>query len=235
MQISKRLQTAVNFVTIGNRVADIGCDHAYTSIYLLQKGIASSVIALDINKGPLQRAKENIKRYGFSDQIETRLSDGAKELHVGEVDTVFITGMGGALVVKILTDSSDVIDSCKELILQPQSEIFLVRHYLHEKGYRITNENMIIEEGKFYVMLRAERSTDGQDLSYDGEFYYQYGRKLLEDRNEILKQYLIKEKDIYLSILDQLVGNPTEQSMKRANEVKQQLKYIEEGLQYYEM
>ena len=95
MQLSHRLTTVAEFVTKGNKVADIGCDHAHTSIYLVEKGIAASSIAMDVNKGPLQRANENISRFGFEGRITTRLSDGAKELTPGEADTLLISGMGG--------------------------------------------------------------------------------------------------------------------------------------------
>lgn len=233
MQISKRLGAAVALVTKNNRVADIGCDHAYTSIYLVENGIASKVIACDINKGPLQRAKENIARYGYDSIIETRLSDGAKKIEPGEVDTLLVSGMGGGLVVKILSDSKEVVEACSELILQPQSEIFLVRKYLHEIGYQITEENMVIDEEKYYVMMRATKA-DCQPR-YSEEVCYQYGAKLLENKNEILYQYLKKEKATYESILEKLVMTQTQNSKKREEEVKQQLEYIKEGLRYYEV
>ncbi|WP_310604990.1 tRNA (adenine(22)-N(1))-methyltransferase [Anaerosporobacter sp.] len=233
MQISKRLGAAVALVSKKSRVADIGCDHAYTSIYLVENGIASKVIACDINKGPLQRAKENIARFGYSATIETRLSDGAKEIKPGEVDTLLISGMGGALVVKILSDSKEVVDTCSELILQPQSEIFLVRRYLHEIGYQIVEEDMLIDEGKYYVMMRAIKAENRQE--YSEEAYYQYGAKLLENKNEILHQFLNKEKATYEGIRDSLCDVQTEQAKKRKSEVKQQLEYITEGLRHYEM
>ncbi|WP_455715613.1 tRNA (adenine(22)-N(1))-methyltransferase [Anaerosporobacter sp.] len=233
MQISKRLGAAVALVTKNNRVADIGCDHAYTSIYLVENRIAPKIIACDINKGPLERAKENIARFGYSSIIETRLSDGAKNIEPGEVDTLLVSGMGGGLVVKILSDSKEVVESCSELILQPQSEIFLVRKYLHKIGYQITDENMIIDDGKYYVVMRATKEDYQQ--RYTKEVCYQYGAKLLENKNEILYQFLMKEKATYESIQNKLLTMQTEHSKKREEEVKQQLEYIEEGLQYYEM
>jgi len=83
VQISKRLQEVARLVTKEKAVADVGCDHAYTSIYLVQQGIASKVIAMDVNRGPLERAKLNIEKYGMQQQIQTRLSDGIKELKPG--------------------------------------------------------------------------------------------------------------------------------------------------------
>ncbi|WP_167958312.1 tRNA (adenine(22)-N(1))-methyltransferase [Anaerosporobacter faecicola] len=233
MQISKRLRAAVALVTKNNRVADIGCDHAYTSIYLVENKIASKVIACDINKGPLERAKENIAHYGYDSVIETRLSDGAKKITPGEVDTLFLSGMGGALVVKILSQSKEVTLQCNELILQPQSEIFLVRRYLHDIGFEITKEDMVIDDGKYYVMMRATKTDEEQQ--YTSEAEYLYGAELLKNRNPILLQFLHKEKNTYEKILSTLEKTQSDNSMKRISEVKEQLEYIEEGLGYYDM
>ena len=89
-------------ITKGGKVADIGCDHAYLSIYMIKHQIAESVIAMDVNRGPLERARDNIRKSGYENQINVRLSDGIKELNVGEADTLLIAGMGGGLIQKIL-------------------------------------------------------------------------------------------------------------------------------------
>ena len=135
MQLSLRLKTVADSVTGGNRVADVGCDHAYIAIHLAENNIAPRVVAMDVNKGPLSKAMENIEIRGLEDRIETRLSDGLARLNPGEADTVVIAGMGGALMVRILTEGESALKEVKELILQPQSEIFLVRRHLHTNGY----------------------------------------------------------------------------------------------------
>lgn len=236
MQISKRLLAAINYVTPLNRVADIGCDHAYTAIYLMKNQIASHVIACDINKGPIERAKKNIERFGLSLQIETRLSNGAKEIVPGEVDTLFISGMGGELMTTILSDSKEVVLQCKELVLQPQSEVFLVRKYLHSIGFFITNENMLIEDGKYYVMMRAQKG-DGmskEEVPYQTETYYRYGKILLEEKNKVLYEFLKKEKITYERIREKLKDSQSLDTNQRKLEVMNQLQYIEEGLRVYE-
>jgi len=148
MQLSLRLKTVADSVTGGSRVADVGCDHAYIAIHLAENNIAPRVIAMDVNKGPLSKARDNIELRGLKDRIETRLSDGLARLTPGEADTVVIAGMGGALMARILTDGETDLNEVKELILQPQSEIFLVRRYLHENGYRIESEKMEKEDEK---------------------------------------------------------------------------------------
>ena len=94
MQLSKRLSAVAGFVTPGYKVADVGCDHAFTSIYLVANHISPQVIAMDVNLGPLERAKENIEKYKVEDRIIIRRSDGIKELEPGEVDSVILAGMG---------------------------------------------------------------------------------------------------------------------------------------------
>lgn len=251
MQLSNRLTTVAKFVTKGNRVADIGCDHAHTSIYLVENGIAISSIAMDMNKGPLQRANENIKRFGFEDKITTRLSDGAKELKPGEVDTLLISGMGGLLMNKILSDSIEVVKTAKELVLQPQSEIALVRKYIHELGFSIEKEAMLIEEEKYYTAIKAvktekskkaEAALKNHDSSenhmdsehYDKEIFYRYGKLLLAEKNPVLKQFLENGKVSYEKIVKEISGKDLERTRERCKELKEELAFIREALEYYQ-
>lgn len=143
-------------VTKGNVVADVGCDHAYISIYLVEGKVAPKTIALDVNEGPLLRAQENIASYGMEGLITTRLSDGLHKLKPNEADSIVIAGMGGPLMIKILEEGSECVATAKELILQPQSEIWRVREYLHNLNFEITKEDMCIDEGKYYTVLHAQ-------------------------------------------------------------------------------
>ena len=155
MELSKRLYAVASLVTEGASVADIGTDHGYIPIYLTEQKIASKVIALDINKGPLERARMHIIGHGLKDQIETRLSDGLKAVDPGEVDTMIAAGMGGGLVIKILEEGKDVVDQLYTCILQPQSEIQRVREYLATNHLKIIAEDMVEEDGKFYPMMKV--------------------------------------------------------------------------------
>ena len=203
MELSKRLSVVAGAVTPGNRVADIGTDHGYVPIYLLKKGNCPFAIAMDVNRGPLERAKEHIQKEGLSDVIQTRLSNGLEKLHPGEVDTIVIAGMGGDLICRILSAAPQVLKHCRELILQPQSEWFKVRHFLHAHGYKIEKEWFLKEDGKYYVILRAQavkKEGSGDEntrktLSYEDEFSYEYGRYLLDERNPVLLEYLKKEAE----------------------------------------
>ena len=102
MELSKRLYAVAGLVTEGASVADIGTDHGYVPIYLVEEGIARKALALDVNRGPLERARMHIVGHGLGDKIETRLSDGLREIRPGEVDTIIVSGMGGPLTLSLI-------------------------------------------------------------------------------------------------------------------------------------
>ena len=227
VQLSKRLLAAAGMVTKGNIVADVGCDHAYTSIYLCQAGIAPKVIAMDVNKGPLVGAKAHVEEAGLSENIDIRLSDGLQRLIPGETDTVLLCGMGGLLMIKILSDYPEATASLKELILQPQSEVGEVRAFLHKQGYEITEEHMLKEDGKFYVMMRAVKSEVPQ--AYETECDYVYGKLLLEEKNPVLLEYLDREHRLRADVLTALSGQDTENARARKESLAMEFSLIEEA------
>ncbi len=201
IKLSKRLECIVSNVKSGGIVADIGCDHAFTSICLVERKLAKGAIAMDINKEPLKRAKKHITEAGMEEYILTRLSDGAKELKEGEADTILISGLGGALITDILSKSLNIIKTSEELVLSPQSEIYLVRHFLHDNGFKIVHEDMVKEQGKFYVIIRAVQGEE----HYKEEAGYIYGEYLAGTKNPVLKEFLIKEQKRIENILDNFV------------------------------
>lgn len=225
MQLSERLLAAAGLVTRGNRVADIGCDHAYTSIYLCREGIAPSVIAADVHRGPLLRAKQNVELYGLTEQISLRLSDGLASFSAGEADTLLLTGMGGLLMLNILSEFPDVTASAKELVLQPQSEVASVRRWLHNSGYKITTERMIKEEEKFYVLLRAIKADVLQH--YEQECNYVYGKELAAEDREVFREFLTREKKLREEVLAKLSMQETKKTKERTWELQQELLLIE--------
>ena len=212
MELSKRLKSVADMVTKGSKVADIGCDHGYVSIYLVKEKLAMDVIAMDVNKGPLECARQNVEREGLAQYIELRLSDGLKALSAGEVNSIICAGMGGRLVVKILTEGKAVLSKVRELILQPQSEIQLVRKFLYENGFEIVQENMVLDDGKYYQMMRAVKGESQQgDLGEPSsevisitEVEAKYGPCLLKNQHPVLKEFLLLEKHKYEGILLEL-------------------------------
>ena len=231
MELSKRLYAVAGLVTEGASVADIGTDHGYVPIYLVESGIASKVIALDVNQGPLNRARMHIVGHGLGDRIETRLSDGLTRIRPGEVDTVIASGMGGPLTIRILQEGKEVADQLNALILQPQSEICRVRRFLTENGYRIEQEDMVLEDGKYYPVMRV---VHGTKEPYE-EWEYLYGKRLLEARHPVLLEFLKRELRIKESILEQLADRSgSESARERAEEICRDREWIQKALAQYE-
>ena len=208
MQLSKRMDRLASMVTEGSSLADVGTDHGYIPIALVQTGKVSRAIAMDINKGPLERAALHIREQHLEDRITTRLSDGMTALKEGEADTVLIAGMGGALIVHILEGGAHCLASVKELILQPQSEIWLVREWLCEHGYKITDEDIVLDEGKYYPMMRVEHGS--MKLPARGEL--EYGNPALQRSIGVWSAYLRAEQGKTDVILKTLVDNGQEKS-----------------------
>jgi tRNA (adenine22-N1)-methyltransferase len=236
MQLSKRLHAVASLVTPGYRVADIGCDHAYTSIYLAENRMAEHIIAMDVNQGPIDRARENIVRYGFADKIETRKSNGLEKLKPGEADILLIAGMGGALTKQILEEGLELFMQAREVILQPQSEINKVREMLTEHHFLIIEENMLMEDGKYYMMMKAvpEQYADTPEgYCLKKREHYYYGRLLLEGRHPVLYSYLNWERELCENILQILREEQTGNAMTRSREMDEKLNLIQDGLEYY--
>lgn len=231
LQISRRLKAVAALVSPGLVLADVGCDHGYIPIYLIQKGQIPRAIAMDINQGPLLRAKEHIREWGLETYIETRLSDGLEALEPGEAQCLVIAGMGGPLMERILTQGAPILKEMKELILQPQSEIGNFRRFLAENGYRIVEEDMIEEDGKYYPMMKAVQG----NMHYIKKAEYLYGKKLLEKRHPVLKEFLEKEDRASRELLDKLTQVETFSAQKRKEELLEEIRDREEALAYYEM
>ena len=153
--LSERLRAVASMVAPGVRVCDVGCDHGFVSIWLVECRISPCVLAMDVREGPLGAARKHVTERGLQSRIETRLSDGLHNYKIGEADSLICAGMGGRLMMRILGEEKAKTDSFRELILQPQSELMEFRAWLREHGLRITDEKMVEEDGKFYPMMRA--------------------------------------------------------------------------------
>lgn len=229
--LSKRLKCLTDMVSQGNRVVDVGCDHGFLSVYLVQEGISPSVLAMDVRPGPLSRAKEHIAQYGLDQYIETRISDGLEALNVGEAETMVCAGMGGKLMTKILTDSEEKAKQLKELILQPQSELPIFRRFLREVGYEIVEENILCEEGKYYFPMKVVYT--GVKKECEEPLYDEFGELLLTGRHPVLKDYLNERKDTTAQIIAAVRVNENERAQQRLEEMELELAKIEKALGYY--
>lgn len=229
MELSKRLQAVAGLVSEGVTVADVGTDHGYIPIYLCKIDRCPKAIAMDVNEGPLLRAKAHIAEYGLQELIETRQSDGVQKLTPGEYECVVIAGMGGALTVRILTEGEAVFRSLKEFVLQPQSELWKVRQYLSENGYVIVQEDMVLEDGKYYPMMKV---LNGSSSAYD-MVELRYGRKLLEQKHPVLEDFLLKELRVKEEILENLEQKNGLHIEDRRRDIREELEGIRYVLQRY--
>lgn len=266
INISERLKCVAGLVNKGARVADIGTDHAYLPIYLVQNGISNKVYACDVRKEPLRRAKLHIDEYGLSDKITTQLCDGLKGINKGDVDTVTICGMGGKLMKNILKAGIDKLGDNTQLVLSAQSELRDFRKYLLETGIYIKSEHMLLEDGKYYFIFDCVYNTqdeyylnvtniqqnniyenvaaagdihnnDSHKEDYDkedndkkkitayAEEELRYGRYLLDNKSEVLYEYLNKELTSCNNIRNSLINNK-EQSIS----IKSRIHAIDEDI-----
>ncbi|WP_343249349.1 class I SAM-dependent methyltransferase [Diplocloster hominis] len=231
MQLSKRLSAVAALVTPGTVLADVGTDHGYIPIELVERGVIPRAIALDVNAGPLRRADEHIRMHQLTDYIKTRLSDGLKEIKEGEADACVIAGMGGPLTIRILTQSRKVAQAMREWILQPQSGIEAVRRFVYSEGFRIVQEDMVLEDGKYYPMMKAVGGNMDQPDGIYCTTGFKYGPCLLRDRHPVLRDYLLKEQKLNEELCRKLrrqgVG-------RRLQEVEQELSLVREALSVFE-
>lgn len=154
LPVSPRLLACADFISPGDRVADIGCDHGYLGIHLLKNGIARSMIESDIHEAPLQSALHNAQKYGVADKISFYLSDGVRNIP-RDFDALVCAGMGGDTMIHILESAPWLRSSAYRLILQCQSKTPMLRRYLSDTGWRITRE-AVLRDGRFlYTVMEV--------------------------------------------------------------------------------
>lgn len=209
-------------------VADIGTDHGYLPIYLSQKGAVTKAIACDVNTGPLERAKKNIKEAGMESRILTRLGSGLSPILPGEAETVVLAGMGGMLIIELLKNSPEVIKTVKQIVLQPQQDIEKVRRFLHDIHFQVKDEALLWEEGKFYIAIQAEPGEE----RYEKDVYYYFGKPLLEKRHDLLPIYIESKKETLLGILEHLQHQQSKPAERRKQDIIKELNLLEEGFNW---
>lgn len=228
MELTKRLKRISEYVNRGNTVADIGTDHGYIPIYLALNGIVTKAYAMDINKGPLGKAKNNIHMYGVENVVETILSDGLKQLYNKKVDTVIIAGMGGMLIKKILEDSKDILLNIQKLIISPHLDAQQVRRTVHKLGFKIETEDFIEDEGKHYLILVCVKGAE----AYDKSIEYKYGKEINKESVAVYKEYLKRQLEINNKVLDKLKNNKAVEAINRLNQLQTENSEIDEVIKW---
>lgn len=258
--MSLRLSAVMNLVPPCRKLADIGCDHAYVSIELVRNGTAEACVASDVREGPLVHARKNVEAAGLSDKISVRLFPGAQGLKKGECDCLLISGMGGRLMTDMLLSSADIVMSADALVLEPQSDMFLVRRALRELGFAIAEEDFVKDSGKYYqiiLALKKDERKNEEKLAHASEVIKRafshfnmdcmdderiiaacdkYGPVLLSRRNKLMHEFLLERKAHFDGILsdDSFVNSPLPKSQERLTFVRKEAADVDTALKFYE-
>ncbi|WZL74661.1 class I SAM-dependent methyltransferase [Clostridiaceae bacterium 35-E11] len=231
MKLTPRLSTIAKLVPKGAVVADIGTDHGYIPVYLIENKIAKKVIAADINEGPLLSAKKTIKSNKLENFIETRLGNGLAPIAAGEVDIVIIAGMGGLLIRDILRNHSEVTKSVKQFILQPMVAQDELRKWLIEHAFKIVKEQLVREDHRIYEVMVVEQ---GKQTAED-EIYFEIGHKLIENQDPLLEEFVQKHIRKQQMILKNLQGQKSEKAKAKQKVCQAKIEKLQEVLQCLKM
>lgn len=213
MKLSKRLTAIVSLVAMDSIVADIGTDHGYIPVYLLNKGYIDFAILADVNKGPLENAKSEVIHNNLTDKVDLRLGSGIEVLNENEVDEVIIAGMGGILISELLEAKKSVAHNLDKLILQPMQAQDELRKYLLNNGYEILDEVLVKEDFRIYEIIVAKYTSKNTNI--DDKIYYEVGKKLIENKDPLLNEFIDKKIFMYNSILKKLEGKTGEEINKK--------------------
>ncbi|UTR17072.1 tRNA (adenine(22)-N(1))-methyltransferase TrmK [Salipaludibacillus sp. LMS25] len=220
-KLSKRLKRVSDHVPFGARVGDIGSDHAYLAVYLVQSGKCPFVVAGEVNKGPLSSAKAHICSNGLTDKINAKLGNGLEVLENEDINTVVIAGMGGPLITTILEEGKERLDLVERLVLQPNVAADHIRRWLMGNNWDLIDEEILEEDGHVYEILVAEK---GSGLSpyekKDLEKQLWLGPYLLKNKNTAFEKKWKRERQQIEKINQQLAFSGKNELLK---EKKQQL------------
>ena len=192
--LGARLEACASFVRKGKVPADIGTDHAYLPIRLVQNGTVPFAFASDINEEPVRSAVNNIQRYGLNDKVITFTGDGLERISPDKVDDIIIAGMGGDNIADILSRAEWLKDARYRLILQPMSRVSRLREYLYRNGFDIKEEKAVCEANRIYTVILSQYS--GTDFRYDDCDIYS-GR--LDPNDPNAAALMLKQAGILLS------------------------------------
>ena len=225
MKLTDRLLKIASLVTEGKKVADIGTDHGYIPVYLLNQGKVPYAILADVNKGPLENARGEVRHNKLLDKVDLRLGSGIEVLVKGEVDEVIIAGMGGILISELLEAKLEVAHSVDKLILQPMQAQNELRKYLLNNGFEILDEVLVKEDFRIYEIIIAKYT--GKNTLVTDEIYYEVGTKLIENKDPLLNEFIDKKIYMYNSIIKKIEGKSSEGIEKKIKESKDSIEKLE--------
>ncbi len=192
--LSGRLQMVAELLPPGQRIVDIGTDHAYLPISAILNGRCGEAVAADVRSGPLHKAAVNIKRFALSDKISLKQTNGLAGIEQRPGDVVVIAGLGGLEMIDIIKNATVIWPL---LVLQPQKSAPQLRRFLLESGYQITAEKLCLDNGRLYLALLAQYNTNSVDevqTEHEAADYY-LGPVLRRDQPPLFTEYLLKQRE----------------------------------------
>lgn len=213
---------------------DVGTDHAYLPIALVQEGIIPHAIAADVRKGPLEIARQHVQSFHLENCIETRLSDGFDQFQASELSHAAMAGMGGLLICSLCRRAYEkgLLNQCQTLILQPQSDTAQVREMLPQIGFKIDKEAFCLDRGKFYLAFRCVPMAPGEEAKVDRSYYSQalYHQRSADFRT-YLEQEILKNQKILETIHQKEDENRSAETLDRIQELREKIQEAEDKLQ----
>lgn len=220
--LTPRLEAIAKMVEPGVALADIGTDHGYLPLDLLEREIIPSAIAADVNEKPLASARRNTPN-GLKEKMQFRLGNGLEPIRAGEVDQIVIAGMGGELISEILSADWDKTRSFSTLILQPMVKVPYLRKFLKENGFVILDEIMVQEGSKFYQIIKVAH---GQERDLE-PIHMEIGAGIIEKGGSALMAFLEFRISRIERILVQLEGCGEERLDERSAWIKKRQELLE--------
>ncbi|RJQ28521.1 MAG: SAM-dependent methyltransferase [Peptococcaceae bacterium] len=223
MNLPRRLAALAACVPHGSIVADIGTDHAFLPVYLVQSGICPMVIATDVNPGPFAAAEKVVMTYHLQDKIDLRCGDGLRVLQPGEAQVLIVAGMGGNTIRDILAAVPAMLNQFRRLILQPMVDAGDLRSWLVENGWLLADETLVEEDGRIYAVILAEPGTE----QVRDPLLLELGPRLLEKRDPLLLVYLEEIIRRHQRVLSELARSSSTGTRRKARELEVKLAGIE--------
>ncbi|GEQ21068.1 tRNA (adenine(22)-N(1))-methyltransferase [Clostridium butyricum] len=230
MELSKRLNWILNIMDKCDVIMDVGTDHGYIAIELIKRNLADKVIASDINKDPLNKAKLNVSLEGLSNKIELRLGGGLTPVKENEVNGVLIAGMGGNLIRDILENDIKKVKNMDYLVLQPAQNPEVLREYLYISDYEIIDEDVCFDEGKYYEVFKVKYKENNSTKLEN--IFYEVSPMLLNKKSDVFKDYLYEKIDKYKKVKSFIKDN-TEHALSRKKELDSKIEIIENLLKKF--
>lgn len=212
--LDTRLKAVFELLKTGNVLADIGSDHAYLPIAMLETGKIDRAIITDVNDKPLEKSRMNIISNHLFDKCEFRLGSGLEIIRPGEADLISICGMGGDLIAEIIKKSPNVLFQVQRIVLQPMTNQGLLRKKVIDMGFQILEEKMVRDGHLFYQMFSMCK---GQERFYETETDYEFPRLLIKEKNPVMKEYLEFQLGVQQRILQQLTNHQKTDLIEKCN------------------